>query len=427
MLSVASNPAIIMHSTVVDTYQPALLQAQHWTSAARRLRDLDALASDRAWESLERYLHMELRKKLDESVKILIQKGERLINIIRRSEALPPFNVQHGIELLKDQYIKVETMFDFFAQALSTRTTPEMTAMMRACDRIAQTAMNQFLGPLGHPTPPVLVYLDKGLGASILKAGLRLWDGYTSNPVAAIKITRHNLLRPTALIHEAGHQVAHITGWNDELASGLRARLKGSGEEMAETWAGWSSEIAADAFAFVHTGFASIASLHDVVDGPRGCVFRYLPGDPHPISYLRVQLGIECCRQSFGKGPWNEMRIAWMEKHQVQDAATEIIHLLNSSLKAMPLLAEYILKHPLRVFRGRSLADWIDPANVDPVNLGKIAQEEGTGFYRSHYLVAENPLQKLAWNGFQVATLPDQAERLLGEQREWMLRLGKSI
>ena len=37
------------------------------------------------------------------------------------------------------------------------------------------------------------------------------------NPVAAIKVTRHNLQRPTALIHEAGHQVAHITGWNEEL------------------------------------------------------------------------------------------------------------------------------------------------------------------------------------------------------------------
>ena len=31
-------------------------------------------------------------------------------------------------------------------------------------------------------------------------------------PAAAIKITRHNLLRPTSLIHETFHQVAHLTG-----------------------------------------------------------------------------------------------------------------------------------------------------------------------------------------------------------------------
>ena len=43
--------------------------------------------------------------------------------------------------------------------------------------------------------------------------------------MAAIKITRHNLLRPTAVIHEAGHQVAHIAGWNEELAAALSQGL----------------------------------------------------------------------------------------------------------------------------------------------------------------------------------------------------------
>mgnify|MGYP006993421107 CR=1 FL=1 len=37
--------------------------------------------------------------------------------------------------------------------------------------------MAQLLDQLGKSTPVVLTYIDKGLGASILKAGLRLWDG----------------------------------------------------------------------------------------------------------------------------------------------------------------------------------------------------------------------------------------------------------
>jgi hypothetical protein len=57
-----------MPETLTDLYQPALLQAQHWTAAARRLGDLDTLASDRAWESLEQYLHFELRIQLAHSV-----------------------------------------------------------------------------------------------------------------------------------------------------------------------------------------------------------------------------------------------------------------------------------------------------------------------------------------------------------------------
>ena len=287
--------------------------------------------------------------------------------------------------------------------------------------------MHQLLKPLGHPIPPVLVYIDKGLGASILKAGLQLWDGYTVNPVAAIKVTRHNLLRPTALIHEAGHQVAHITGWNDELAKVLHTQLKKFGEEISETWSGWASEMAADALAFVHTGFASVAALHDVVDGPPGSVMRYLPGDPHPICYLRVLLGVECCRLCFGEGPWDDMRVAWMKKHPLQTAAAEIADLFHSSLKALPAIAELVLKHPLQAFRGRSLSDWIDPANVDPVKLERTAQVQGESYYRSHYLIAENPLQKIAWNGYQVATTPLRANALLQQQQEWMLQLGKTI
>ena len=67
--------------------------------------------------------------------------------------------------------------------------------------------MERALRPLGTPVPPVLTYVDKGLGASILRAGLRLWDGGSPSAVAAVKIARHNLVRPTALIHESGHML----------------------------------------------------------------------------------------------------------------------------------------------------------------------------------------------------------------------------
>ena len=44
-------------------------------------------------------------------------------------------------------------------------------------------------------------------------------------PAAAFKITRQNLLRPTTLIHEAGHHVAHLVGWNEEPAAALQTAL----------------------------------------------------------------------------------------------------------------------------------------------------------------------------------------------------------
>jgi hypothetical protein len=417
-----------MPETLTDLYQPALLQAQHWTAAARRLGDLDTLASDRAWESLEQYLHFELRIQLAHSVGRLVKMGESLTyRLIQAGSSPPPSDLQQELEKLRSHYLKVETMLDFFASALATRTTPHMVALLRACDRMAETAMKALLQPLGLNSPPVLVYLTGGRGAAILKAGLPLWDGHTNNPVAAIKVARHNLLRPTALIHEAGHQVAHMTKWNQALAAGLSSRLRSLGEDLAETWASWASEIAADIFAFAHTGFAAVAALHDVVDGPRGSVFGFVPGDPHPISYLRVLLGVECCQRCFGEGPWDDLKAHWQEKHPLPIHNPRLEALVHDSIRALPVVAELALAQPLEIFRGRALQDLINPALVHPAQLARTARGEGGSYYRSHFSVAENPLQKLAWNGYQVATTPARADELLLEQQEWMLLLGKSI
>ena len=135
----------------------------------------------------------------------------------------------------------------------------------------------------------MLTYVDKGMGASILRAGLRLWDGAPLSPAAAVKVTRQNLLRPTALIHEAGHQVAHIVGWNEELAALLAREL--TPPEVAAEWSSWASEIAADTFAFVNTGYGAVAALHDVVSGgPTVCRPAVRDGGawPSPIVIASV-------------------------------------------------------------------------------------------------------------------------------------------
>lgn len=95
---------------------------------------------------------------------------------------------------------------------------------------------------------------------AILKAGIRLWDGSVDNPVAAIKVVRHALLRPTSLIHESGHHVAHMLAWNTELARVIGEVVGRGAPGHAQTWAGWASEIAADAFAFAHTGCREVVT-----------------------------------------------------------------------------------------------------------------------------------------------------------------------
>src|SRR5690606_35335879 len=144
--------------------------------------------------------------------------------------------VRRQLLTFRRRYLRVEATLDFYADAISTRTSTKMAGLLRACDTLAHRSMAQILDQLGKPTPIALTYIDKGLGASILKAGLRLWDETSLNPVAAIKITRHNLHRPTALIHEAGHQVAHIVGWSEELSAALAAGLTDAPAGVAEAW-----------------------------------------------------------------------------------------------------------------------------------------------------------------------------------------------
>src|SRR5688572_3852953 len=83
------------------------------------------------------------------------------------------------------------------------------------------------------------------------------WTPGSINPVAAIKIVRHNLYRPTSLFHETGHQAAHLTGRIGSVRRSINATFAGDPRPQ-RMWTRWVSEIAADVFAFLHAGFASV-------------------------------------------------------------------------------------------------------------------------------------------------------------------------
>jgi hypothetical protein len=203
-------------------------QVAHWTMAVSRMQNLEAFASPSAWSRLERYLGVALRQNLAEAVSRLQEEAA----VPRaRFDAAPTEDdlerVRSQVVAFRQRYARTETLVDFYSDAVNTRMNPDIAALLRACDVMAVRSMAQMLDPLGKTTSPMLTYVDKGLGASILKAGLRLWEGGTLSAVAAVKITFHSLFRPIALIHETGHQAAHITGWNDELAEALRGASTG--------------------------------------------------------------------------------------------------------------------------------------------------------------------------------------------------------
>lgn len=400
-------------------------QAAHWAAAAARLGDLNQFASTSAWRGLERYLGTALIRRLASSVSGLVADARRLEAALA-GELAPSRITELAARLgrLRRRYVQTETTLDFFGDAINTRSDPSIAALLRAGDILARQSMESALSPSGRHAPPVLTYLDKGLGASILKAGLRLWDGGTVNPAAAIKIVRHNLFRPTSLVHEAGHQVAHMLHWNEELAEALARKLPGS---IAGVWSGWASEIAADAFGFAHTGYGSVAALHDVVAGSGRSVFRFLEGDPHPVSYLRVLLGTATARHFYGDGPWDDLESGWRLLHPLSESGDEVAKLVELSEPVLPAIVAVVFERPARAFGGASLAGAIDPQRVNPASLARLENAAGGALFRAPGWMMREGLRTLALSSYRIATEPAAVPAWIERQRDWMLRMGGEV
>jgi hypothetical protein len=417
-----------MNESAVATRTQLARQIDHWGLATSRLGDFANLASPSAWNGLEIYLGTSIKQTLKSAVLRLQVQVEKLRTALGRVQNHAKLKqIQHQLVAFRKDYLRTETTLDFYADAIIVRSNPKLEPLLRACDTLAYESLKSVLDQLDKKTPLVLTYVDKGLGASILKAGLRLWDPSIQSPVAAIKIVNHNLYRPTALIHETGHQMAHITGWNDELATALETNLSVDSEELGELWGGWSSEIAADAFAFVHTGYASVVGLHDVLSGGDRFVFQHRVGDPHPISYIRVLLGIEMCRQCYGKGPWDNMASAWSEMYPLQQTTYATRILLSRSIPLLPKVVNILLKQPMISFGGRSLSTLIDPKRVSPRSLLHLEQKIGPALYTSLHWVRVESLRLLALTGLKTATESEKSVEALKQQNTWMLRLGMSL
>ncbi|MGH2741261.1 MAG: hypothetical protein ACRDN8_02015 [Thermoleophilaceae bacterium] len=331
------------------------------------LADLYAVAAPDAWASLEEYLQHRIRERLAGVVVSLTQEArarERMAANGRDADA-----IRRGVLLLRHRYLQAETVLDFYGDAINTRTNPTMRALLRGYDTLAGDSMAASLVPLGIQAPPALVYLDKGLGASILRAGVRLWDQAHPSPAAAIKLTRHNLSYPTALLHETGHQVAHLTGWNGELAEALHAVLTPRSSDVAELWRSWASEIAADAHAFAQAGWAPVVALANVVDGPTAEVFRIRFADPHPFAWIRVMFNVALCQSWFGAGPWDDVAKVWWQRHPPQAAGREVEHVARVSIEALDDIVDACTRRPMRAFRGAPLSAVLDPRQVHPASL----------------------------------------------------------
>jgi hypothetical protein len=403
-------------------------QVAHWRGAVLALDDLDNFASPDAWRRLECYLGQSLRANLKGAVARLAREGDVLAATLRAAETTDELEVvRRHVVRFRQRFLRVETGLEFYGGAVNDRSSPRLGALLAACDILAGRALESVLTPLGKPIPPVLTYVDKGLGASILRAGLRLWDGQTLSVAAAIKLTRHNLNgRPTALLHEAGHQIAFMLDWNEELAEALRRELRDD-PELAEAWSSWSSEVAGDCVGFVYAGYGAVAALHDVIAGEAVSVYARRPFDPHPVAHLRVLLGTAMATRLYGEGPWTGLARAWVVAHPVSRAPGDVRPLIERSIPRLPRIVEACLLEPMHAFGGRPLTALVDPMRVRPDALAALARDAGASLGTSSHWLWSESLRLLALSGYRAATEPDRAPEIAAEFEAWMLRLGRGV
>ena len=401
-------------------------QVSHWEAAGLGLTDPASFASPTAWASLERYLDRAVRTSLAASTERLRREVSglrtQLDNATTQAQLL---EVARRLQRVRRLHGQVETVVTFFTDAVNTRTNTTLGTHLRALDRIALASMASALIPLGVPVPPVLTYVDRGLGAAIMRAGVRLWDGQLS-PAAAIKVTRHNLYRPSALVHETGHQVAHLIGWNRQAEASLRDVL-GDDPELAAIWASWTSEITADCFAFVHCGYAAVAALHDVVANEIETVLQFSAGDPHPVSYIRVLLGVAMCRDAYGSGPWDDLAAAWVALHPLTSARPALARLLLRSTERLPALVTALLRRELPCFGARSLTTLINPQRVSPAALESLRVTAGPSLFTSPHVAASDPMRVVALTGLQIATDPRRTTQYVQDFARFTQTLGGEL
>ena len=395
-------------------------QSAHWVAAATTFLDAEEFASEAAWRSVELYVGMPLRSHLKLIVEELIDIGRATIALARaaRRDALALPEAMAGVQNLRRRYSQVETTLDFFGDAVSSRTSPQLRAALQALDALATASMETVLAQAGHAAIPVLTYVDKGMGASILRADIRLWAPGSINPVAAIKIVRHNLYRPTSLFHEVGHQVAAVTGWVPALQASLSRALAGD-QELRAMWTPWASEIAADVFAFAHTGFASVTALYDVVGDAR-TILRWPIGDPHPVGWLRTLLGCAMCRGVYGHGPWDDLEEAVVTSFPLRRADPTVRALLDRSRRRMPALAGACLGAPVPGLGGSPISRAVDPRRVSPAALAELERTAGTALWTSPHWRRTEGIRIVALAGLREAERPDEASAWIARAREWM-------
>lgn len=329
-----------------------------------------AAISPMAQSTLERFMVAGRRE--------LRQRANQFLNWLYSPEGrrAPPIDAQRRFTFLRLRFNAILTEFDIFADVLNQRSEHENGIWIAGLDVAAADVLT--LPGNYYNVPPMICYLDRGIGAAIRRVRTRL-PGGRKNPVAIIRVPRERMIGSgvaSSLAHEVGHQGSALLDLVNSLRREIHEIRKQTGkEEIAwQLWERWISEIIADFWSVAKVGIASTMGLIGVVSLPRPFVFRVNLSDPHPIPWIRVILSSAIGRALFPHQQWDDLTNLWTSFYPLAGLDKERWRLFNLLKKTMPNFIHLLVNHRPKALKGKSLIEAMVVEERQPECLGAYYQ-----------------------------------------------------
>ena len=281
-------------------------------------------------------------------------------------------DLQRRFVFLKLRFNAVLSQLELFHQVIGQRSESEQGVWLSGLDTVAADALAL---PEYYEAPPVICYLDRGIGGAIRRARTRM-PGGGENPVAVIRVPRERMIGSgiaSSLIHETGHQAAALLGLVPSLEQVLRAKQQGARESTAwRLWERWISEIVSDFWSVARVGVVSTLGLIGVVSLPRPFVFRINVDDPHPTPWIRVKLSCAIGDGLYPHPQWQRVARLWESYYPTAGLDDERQNLLARLQESLPEFVATLIGHRPKALRGRSLREAMNVEQRTPRRLTEL-------------------------------------------------------
>jgi hypothetical protein len=283
-----------------------------------------------------------------------------------------PSEAQRRFTLVRLRFNAALSQADVFSDVLTQRSEHETGVWLAGLDAVAADALAM---PDYYAAPPVMCYLDRGIGAAIRRARTRL-PGGGENPVAIIRVPRERMVGSgiaSSLVHEVGHQATALLNLVASMQRALRERWQEEGGQERSSWRFWErwiSEILADFWSVARIGVGSTLGLMSVVSVPRAFVFRVNLDDPHPIPWIRVKLSCGIGQALYPHPQWNGLAELWESFYPLAGLDKQRRSLLSALDASIPEFVHLLIRHRPSALKGKALAEALAVDQRQPSRLG---------------------------------------------------------